>query len=377
MVLKKLIPVAKVSAETTQDLVNSMRIDSEENLDKATEETPADSTVNTEEKKLGLTPQSVLSVDPDVERMRNLLSGGKEVLIDSDGTALDSTVNTAEKKSKLAPEGVLSTDPDVERMRELLAANKEAVINSDGTISSLDEVKAKDENDTDLKTVPKTVVSSESPGGTINELLGEMRGETGGESCQLAPEEVEKPENNKFVPKAVVSANVQWYERNKDLLKMELAAMHDFKPDARYGFKKSDGKMYWLVNIRPKIFKDDSKNRKYTLMLIYDEDHPKARYGSSVKAIPISPSLEEMQKIVNSIPAIKDKRIPHILRDSSNGELYLCSADTSNCKDDLNNGGITSAATSLRFAMRWINVFELAIHDPERSWPDFQKHGVF
>ena len=52
----------------------------------------------------------------------------------------------------------------------------------------------------------------------------------------------------------------------------------------------------------------------------------------------------------------------------------MCSADTSNIKTDMKNGGVTSAATSLRFAMRWINIFELGLIDPE-TWAKFQRHG--
>ena len=58
----------------------------------------------------------------------------------------------------------------------------------------------------------------------------------------------------------------------------------------------------------------------------------------------------------------------------SKGERYLCSADTSNIKVDMKNGGVTSAATSLRFAMKWISIFELGLIDPE-TWAKFQRHG--
>jgi hypothetical protein len=146
--------------------------------------------------------------------------------------------------------------------------------------------------------------------------------------------------------------------------------MNDFKPDSRYGVVE-DGRMYWLVSFTPTVA--GRKTRTYTMALVYDEDHPKARYGSSVKAYPIKPTISDLQTIVNRTPGIKDKSIKHLLRDA-NGELYLCSADTTNCKDNLSRGGVTSAATSLRFAMRWINIFELGLVDPE-TWKKFQSHG--
>ena len=174
----------------------------------------------------------------------------------------------------------------------------------------------------------------------------------------------------KVVPKTNVSANKQWYENNRDLLEAEIVAMNDFKTDARFYFM-DDGRMYWLVRFCPVVA--GRKTRTYTLALVYDEDHPKLRYGSSVKAYPLSPTIDELQQMINRMPNVSPKNIPHTLVDSR-GERYLCSADTSNIKTDMKNGGVTSAATSLRFAMRWINIFELGLIDPE-TWAKFQRHG--
>lgn len=174
----------------------------------------------------------------------------------------------------------------------------------------------------------------------------------------------------KKVPITKVSANKQWYASNKDLLEAEIVAMHDFKPDARF-YTMDDGRMYWLVKFSPIVA--GRKTRTYHLALVYDEDHPKARYGSSVKAYLLSPTIDELQQMVNRMPSVSPKNIPHTLVDSK-GERYLCSADTTNIKTDLKHGGVTSAATSLRFAMRWINIFELGMIDPE-TWGKFQKHG--
>lgn len=221
--------------------------------------------------------------------------------------------------------------------------------------------------------VPFAKVSAES----VQDMINEMRGTYGCESSQNSQEDsaevVQDTETKKtkIIPKAVVSANSQWYERNKDLFEAEIVAMHDFKPSAKYGYFKDDGRMYWSVQFTPTIA--GKKTRTYNLALVYDEDHPKARYGSSVKAYLLSPTVEDLQKIVNKTQGITDKSIPHLLRDGK-GELYLCSADTTNCKDNLNAGGITSAATSLRFAMRWINIFELGLIDPI-TWEKFHKHG--
>ena len=226
--------------------------------------------------------------------------------------------------------------------------------------------------------VPKTKVASENENRSVQDIINDMRGIAAGEGNQVEASisnDVEKNENiptkkQGIIPKAIVSVANQWYEKNKDLFEAEIVAMNDFKPDARYGFFE-DGRMYWSVSFTPTVA--GRRTRTYNLALVYDADHPKARYGSSVKAYLIKPTIDDLQTIVNRTPEITDKSIPHLLRDAS-GELYLCSADTTNCKDNLSNGGITSASTSLRFAMRWINIFELGLIDPE-TWRKFHAHG--
>lgn len=87
-----------------------------------------------------------------------------------------------------------------------------------------------------------------------------------------------------------------------------------------------------------------------------------------------NPTVDQLQDIVNRTSGVSPKNIPHLLRDG-NGELYLCSADTRDVSTSLDSaGGITSAATSLRFALRWINIFELGLIDPV-TWGKFQRHG--
>lgn len=167
----------------------------------------------------------------------------------------------------------------------------------------------------------------------------------------------------------------QWYEQRPELLQAEKAAMYDFQGNrAKFGFL-SDGRACWQVRCQPAIAgKDKSNCRSYDIALIYDNDHPQARYGSSVKAYLLRPTISELQEIVNKTSGVTPKNIPHLLRDV-NGELYLCSADTSNVSTNLDSaGGITSAATSLRFALRWINIFELGLLDPV-TWKKFQGHG--
>ena len=102
----------------------------------------------------------------------------------------------------------------------------------------------------------------------------------------------------------------------------------------------------------------------------------KVRYSSSVKPYLVSPTLGELQKIVNMLPHIPldadgKKLIPHTLTDNR-GERYICSSDVADVHAE--DTCTTSAVTSFRFAYRWLMVFELAIRKPE-AWKDFQAHG--
>ena len=223
---------------------------------------------------------------------------------------------------KTIPKAILSVDPEIQKMKDLLKSKKAVAIDSEGTLSYIDE---------------------------------------NSKSAKKAP----------IAPKAVLSVGQQWYEMNRDLFKMEILAMQDFKPNARYGFF-NDGRMYWSGSCTPVVA--GRKRRTYNFLLVYDPEHPNIRFGSSVKCYLIGPTIDDLQTIVNRNPLITEKKIPHLLVDQKN-ELYLCSSDRSDCSDDLSNGGITSAATSLRFAMRWMNAFELGLIDPE-TWGDFQLHGV-
>ena len=194
-------------------------------------------------------------------------------------------------------------------------------------------------------------------------------------------EKAETPEKTdgkkSIIPKTIVSAPVQqWYKTNKALYNAEVAAMRkEFNDPNIQPHFMSDGRMYWLVKTRPNLGRGFN-TMTYTMKLVYDPDHPKVRYSSSVKPYLVSPTLGELQKIVNMLPHIPldadgKKLIPHTLTDNR-GERYICSSDVADVHAE--DTCTTSAVTSFRFAYRWLMVFELAIRKPE-AWKDFQAHG--
>ena len=151
--------------------------------------------------------------------------------------------------------------------------------------------------------------------------------------------------------------------------------MYDFQGKKARFYILKDGRACWMDHCQPSIAGRDKRYcRAYDIALIYDNDHPQARYGSSVKAYLLNPTVDQLQDIVNRTSGVTPKNIPHLLRDEK-GELYLCSADKNDVSTSVDSkGGLTSAATSLRFALRWINIFELGLIDPV-TWGKFQRHG--
>ena len=327
-------------------------------------------------------PFTSVSVDPEIQRMRDMLTSGENLVIDDDGTigrAGDPPFEDAGNgtKAKTVPKAIVSIPENGGSVRDLINEIRGEDAGEDGAEP---EVAAEHEEAANPKkpgAVPKSILSTRS----VSDLINEMRGGEDSESEEEDNDDVEsyidEPQASakpKLVPKTVVSAD-QWYEKNPDLLTAEKAAMYDFQgKKARFCILK-DGRACWIVHCQPSIAGRDKRYcRAYDIALIYDNDHPQARYGSSVKAYLLNPTVDQLQDIVNRTSGVSPKNIPHLLRDG-NGELYLCSAHTRDVSTSMDSkGGITSAATSLRFALRWINIFELGLIDPV-TWGKFQRHG--
>ena len=139
-------------------------------------------------------------------------------------------------------------------------------------------------------------------------------------------------------------ASFYWYEREKNLLKMEKKAMGRYFPQFQMD-KLPDRRLYWYgqlsTDLRPK--------GRWFLQAIYDNNHPHNNtYGGSVKVYAVEPDLEDLQNRLG-------ESIPHLLRDSG-GNVYMCTAR----KEDVASGDmVTTAASSLSWAAKWIAAFEM------------------
>lgn len=243
------------------------------------------------------------------------------------------------RRASHVPVGRVAADASLEKLRQLLTSNAPLEITSTGEIVE---------------------VGSTTAGKEKNDAI-----------------EWEKP---KYIPSSKLAVT-QWYENNKELYLTEIEAMRrEFNdPNLMPRFLK-DGRMYWVVRIKPNLGKDkqgkEYKTMEYTVLLVYDPDHPQARYGTSVKAYLARPTIQELDKLVARIPGIDpDKRyVPHTISDGAGGR-YLCSAHYNNLSSSIKEG-VASAVSSYRYAYRFLTVFELGIRYP-RAWVDFHAHGVF
>lgn len=142
-----------------------------------------------------------------------------------------------------------------------------------------------------------------------------------------------------------------WYDRLPELLSAEKRAMAQFFPQFSLG-KLSDGRMYWFGSVNPR----GQYGGVWTLMAIYNHDHPSnsASFGSSVRIYPIKPELEDLQRAIKG-------RLPHVLTDSS-GRYYMCTSRRQDVASGTTDGAssyeVTSAASSLAWAIKWIWLFE-------------------
>lgn len=308
------------------------------------------------------------------------------------GTAEPKPETKDSGKKSIIPKTVVSAaKSELDRVYDLLTSGEDLQMNPDGTLSpaSAPKKRAKpapgSEPKAPVKTkkeiIPHTVVSAPEKD-TVGDLIEQLHKEPEPLPEEQPEEKAETPEKTdgkkSIIPKTIVSAPVQqqWYKTNKALYNAEVAAMRkEFNDPNMQPHFMSDGRMYWLVKTRPNLGRGFN-TMTYTMKLVYDPDHPKVRYSSSVKPYLVSPTLGELQKIVNMLPHIPldadgKKLIPHTLTDNR-GERYICSSDVADVHAE--NTCTTSAVTSFRFAYRWLMVFELAIRKPE-AWKDFQAHG--
>ncbi len=291
------------------------------------------------------------------------------------------TMFTNVQKMIVAAESNATADA-IAALRNELTGDAPIRVNQDGSVENpADPMSASSlANGTGFKPVDKAVVATESNSATADAIAALRNQLTSNETIEVNQDgSVRNPADPmsasslangtgfKPVDKAVVAA--QWYELNPALQKAEIKAMADIHPDAKMGYLPN-GKMYWTMRLRPVVC---GSRKDWTLLAVYDPDHPQKRWGGSVKFYPVKPNYQEMMEMVNR-SSVTPKSIPHLLRDEDK-QIYMCTQHMDNVHDGQHRGElVTTAAACLRFAMRWITVFELGLID-QTTWSLFQQHG--
>ncbi|MCR8912900.1 hypothetical protein NW211_12940 [Barnesiella sp. ET7] len=152
---------------------------------------------------------------------------------------------------------------------------------------------------------------------------------------------------------------LQWYEREPQLLEVEKEAMnHMFQ-----GFtldKLDDGRLVWVGSLNIGVLGDN----EWHIMAVYNNNHPSPVMGGSVKVYVVEPDMEELMEELEWCRS-------HLYRDSC-GSLYLSLFfDT-----DMGNGTyVTSAASHIAMAVKWLTAFELVLTG-DLSKEEFSTEGL-
>lgn len=167
-----------------------------------------------------------------------------------------------------------------------------------------------------------------------------------------------------IIPKGKL-ASLQWYEKQPHLLDMEKSSMAHFFPNFQLD-KLNDGRLYWYGALDLGVFESKYKLKKrYTVMAVYQNNHPHQEMGSSVHVYLVNPEVED---IINECGF----RPSHLLTDSA-GQIYLCTAEA----DDVKTGTtVTTAASVLAWATKWLMCYELVLTGELTPAKFNEHHGV-
>ncbi|GAP73151.1 hypothetical protein SAMD00024442_63_5 [Candidatus Symbiothrix dinenymphae] len=136
----------------------------------------------------------------------------------------------------------------------------------------------------------------------------------------------------------------QWYEKDPGLLAAEKAAMARAFPHFQLE-KLADNRLAWVGELNIGIIGTTSS---WHIMAVYNNNHPQQVMGSSVRIYLVDPDIQE---VINGL----GWRPYHLLKDSNN-QLYLCTAEAGDIKT---GNKVTSAASVIAWAVKWLMAFEL------------------
>lgn len=162
---------------------------------------------------------------------------------------------------------------------------------------------------------------------------------------------------------------MEWYQTNPKLQELEIKRMKKLYPDAKWGYLPN-GRMYWTNIINLVIF---GKEKEWTLLAVYDSNHPHKKWGESVKVYPVIPNYIEIQDMVNN-SSVSPKYVPHLMNDDDR-QIYLATSTICNREEYKSENELTTlAVTQIRYALRWIQIFEVGLVE-QKVWSVFSGTG--
>lgn len=256
------------------------------------------------------------------------------------------------------PAGRLADDEMLKRKREelkrKLMEGKRVTISPTGNVTG-------PENSSSIS-IPKGKLASEPDDAALKKMREELKRrllEGKKVSISSTGDVTGKTESSTISIPSGKLAVQQWYERDPSLLAAEKVAMQKAFPNFQLD-KLDDGRLCWIGELGLGVMGDN----KWTVMAVYNNNHPEQVMGSSVRVYLVEPDIDELIEGLGVRPF-------HLLRDDNN-QYYLCTAQA----DDIKTGGeVTSAASVIAWAVKWLAAFELTLTG-DLSWEQFNTHGV-
>lgn len=159
-----------------------------------------------------------------------------------------------------------------------------------------------------------------------------------------------------------LAAIQQWYQREPQRLELETQLMRQTFPQFQRTTLR-DGRLAWSGFLSPNLWE---RGFQWHLLAVYNNDHPQAVMGSSVRIFLIKPSFEELVQTLQWTPS-------HVIPDPIDG-YYLCTTRAEDVQCGLGNYE-TTAVQSLAWANKWLCAMEL-VFAGKLSKKKFNEHGI-
>ncbi len=164
----------------------------------------------------------------------------------------------------------------------------------------------------------------------------------------------------------------QWYEINPELLEIEKIAMSKAFPHFKLE-KLDDGHLCWVGDITLHFYLSDIEDKKeFTVMVIYQNNHPQHCMGSTVRVYPLLPDYDDLcNKWGFHMIPLRPESNPYafcsqILRDSDDN-LFIGTWINNRSEEY-----IRTAAAELRMFECWLQISEclyaMRANEPSFYW---------